>query len=340
MAIIARLFICIVLMLCGFLAPVQAGITSMASFADDRQTISEDSSAPIIQAFMVAYRSQVPPEAAEFDTLIVAAMEGQFGSTWRFFVVVPQGYPHSAAARQGRFPTMDAWWGDMKRPQSLHKYGYCNGGPVAFVDPMGNFGISIGDIMGTVNMINQVSNVSMSVTGIYQGVKALGDAAGIAAEANNLFFLMASAGYGMQDIQAAAQSYVLKAVAMMAVGAVVGMVSSRLPPWLQSKQMKEKVQDVLNGRDVFADSIGEADAILDQALPNAKKVPGSGPGHPDFEEWKGVDPNGKYHKDYLVDPSTGRIYGHGEGNPHGAGKHINIKLPSGDKVTIIIRRRK
>jgi hypothetical protein len=47
-------------------------------------------------------------------------------------------------------------------------------------------------------------------------------------------------------------------------------------------------------------------------------------------------PNGIYHKDYQFDPDTGRIYGHGPGNPHGDFKHINVKLPDGTKVTIII----
>jgi len=41
-----------------------------------------------------------------------------------------------------------------------------------------------------------------------------------------------------------------------------------------------------------------------------------------------------YHKDYEIDQKTGRIKGHGPGNAHGKMKHINIKLPSGKKVTI------
>lgn len=43
-----------------------------------------------------------------------------------------------------------------------------------------------------------------------------------------------------------------------------------------------------------------------------------------------------YHKDYLLDPLTGRVHGHGADNPHGAMKHINIKLPDGTKVVINI----
>jgi len=79
--------------------------------------------------------------------------------------------------------------------------------------------------------------------------------------------------------------------------------------------------------------------LLKEALKDARKVTGTGPGQsgpPDWTNFKGKDPKGIYHKDYHFDPKTGRIYGHGEGNPHGNFKHINVKLPDGTKVTIII----
>jgi hypothetical protein len=94
---------------------------------------------------------------------------------------------------------------------------------------------------------------------------------------------------------------------------------------------------LLDGKDVTVKSIKEADALLKEALPNARKVTGTGPGQsgpPDWTKFKGKDPNGIYHKDYHFDPRTGRIYGHGPGNPHGGFKHINVKLPDGTKVTI------
>ena len=102
------------------------------------------------------------------------------------------------------------------------------------------------------------------------------------------------------------------------------------------KVKQSQVKDLLNGIDIEVGSIKEADALLKEALPNAVKVKGAGPNKPDFTAFKGKNINGMYHKDYLVDPKTGRIYGHDINNPHGDFKHINIKLPNGSKVTIKI----
>lgn len=104
-------------------------------------------------------------------------------------------------------------------------------------------------------------------------------------------------------------------------------------------KLSSNAKDLLNGSDVRVGSIREADALLKEAFPNARKVTGTGPGQsgpPDWTKFKGKGPDGIFHKDYHFDPKTGRIYGHGAGNPHGGFKHINIKLPDGRKVTIII----
>lgn len=104
--------------------------------------------------------------------------------------------------------------------------------------------------------------------------------------------------------------------------------------------MSPRAKDLLDGKNVTVDSIREADALLKEALPNAKKVVGTGPGQttaPDWSRFKGKDPNGMYHKDYHFDPQTGRIYGHSATNPHANNKHINVKLPDGRKVAILIR---
>ncbi|MGL4465567.1 MAG: Hint domain-containing protein [Planctomycetia bacterium] len=104
-------------------------------------------------------------------------------------------------------------------------------------------------------------------------------------------------------------------------------------------KLSSNAKDLLNGQDVRVKTIREADALLREALPNARKVTGTGPGQssaPDWKKFKGTDPNGKYHKDYHFNPDTGRIFGHGPENRHALFKHINIKLPDGDKVTIII----
>ena len=104
---------------------------------------------------------------------------------------------------------------------------------------------------------------------------------------------------------------------------------------------KKDVRDVQAGKDVEVGSVKEADALLHAALPNARKCKGTGPGNgpPDFSKFK-TKPGDKtpmYHKDYQMDPATGRIYGHAEGNPHGDYKHINIKLGDGSKSAIMIR---
>ncbi|WP_179223621.1 hypothetical protein [Paenibacillus tyrfis] len=45
---------------------------------------------------------------------------------------------------------------------------------------------------------------------------------------------------------------------------------------------------------------------------------------------------GAYHKDYAIDPKTGRVRGHAEDNEHGAFHHINNKKKRWKKVLINI----
>lgn len=47
---------------------------------------------------------------------------------------------------------------------------------------------------------------------------------------------------------------------------------------------------------------------------------------------------GAYHKDYAIDPKTGRVRGHGLNDDHGKHPHINIKRTDGIKVVINIVR--
>ena len=113
------------------------------------------------------------------------------------------------------------------------------------------------------------------------------------------------------------------------------------PLGLYTKVKKKDIKTLKAGGDVEVGSIKEADALLNAAFPDAVKVKGPSPGKvPDFSQFKQQGPKaGKtlYHKDYIVDPDTGRICGHSEGNPHGDQKHINIKLASGKKVAILIK---
>lgn len=71
----------------------------------------------------------------------VAAMEGQSGSMWRHFVVVPQGHPHSAVAGQGRFVSRDPYNASLKMPEAMHPYSFGHNNPPLFSDPTGLFTI-------------------------------------------------------------------------------------------------------------------------------------------------------------------------------------------------------
>ncbi|HFV9290723.1 TPA: hypothetical protein ACIAIE_000510 [Serratia fonticola] len=84
----------------------------------------------------------------------------------------------------------------------------------------------------------------------------------------------------------------------------------------------------------------EADELLHTAFPNYQKVRGVGP-----QDAVGVRKKTKmdrfkegsaYHKDYAIDPATGRVRGHAPTDDHGNFPHINIKREDGIKVVINI----
>lgn len=54
------------------------------------------------------------------------------------------------------------------------------------------------------------------------------------------------------------------------------------------------------------------------------------------EKWSVLKKGGTYHKDYSVDPKTGRVRGHSPNDAHGDYPHINIKRKDGVKVVINI----
>ena len=97
------------------------------------------------------------------------------------------------------------------------------------------------------------------------------------------------------------------------------------------------------GGNVTVGSFKEADQVLHSTLPNAKKITGAGPRSPQAtgalqRRFRGTDPNGMYHKDYLRN-GDGVIYGHEnlpDLHPHKWIPHINVKLPDGTKLTIFI----
>lgn len=82
----------------------------------------------------------------------------------------------------------------------------------------------------------------------------------------------------------------------------------------------------------------EANALLKEAFPDYQKVRGSGKIEPSgirkFNKQQRYKKGGAYHKDFLRDKETKKLYGHNENNPHGKYPHINIKRR--DKKVVII----
>ena len=84
----------------------------------------------------------------------------------------------------------------------------------------------------------------------------------------------------------------------------------------------------------------EADELLHAAFPGYQKVKGVGPqdaiGVRKKRKMDRFKEGGAYHKDYAIDPNTGRVRGHAPSNDHGTYPHIKIKRTDGVKVAINI----
>ncbi|MEM6272616.1 MAG: hypothetical protein AAF998_24605, partial [Bacteroidota bacterium] len=94
-----------------------------------------------------------------------------------------------------------------------------------------------------------------------------------------------------------------------------------------------------NGTTVTVRSKAEADALLKEAFPDYQKVNGVGSQDPaGIRKGRKLDrykEGGAYHKDYSIDPSTGRVRGHDPSDLNGEFPHINIKRK--DKKTVLIK---
>lgn len=105
------------------------------------------------------------------------------------------------------------------------------------------------------------------------------------------------------------------------------------------------MQEGENGTVVTVRTKKEANILLKKAFPNAQKVRGIGSQDAKgirkkhkMDQFKKNDGMERYRKDYPIDSSTGRVYGHDDpkGTGHGKYPHINIKRSDGTMVRIDI----
>ncbi|MDI9341690.1 MAG: RHS repeat-associated core domain-containing protein [Sediminibacterium sp.] len=97
------------------------------------------------------------------------------------------------------------------------------------------------------------------------------------------------------------------------------------------------------GTKVYVKTKAEADKLLREAFPDYKKVRGMGNQDAQGERKKRkrviYEQGGSYHKDYAIDPETGRVRMH-KNTEHGQYPHINIMRTDGVEVIIYIRNEK
>jgi RHS repeat-associated protein len=100
------------------------------------------------------------------------------------------------------------------------------------------------------------------------------------------------------------------------------------------------LQEGPNGTIIIVKSKKEADELVKAAFPGYSKVRGIGPqdavGIRRKRKMDRFKQGGAYHKDYAIDPQTGRVRGHLPDNLHGEYPHINIKREDGMLLIINI----
>jgi hypothetical protein len=94
-----------------------------------------------------------------------------------------------------------------------------------------------------------------------------------------------------------------------------------------SKKIKDMSKILHREKKVTVDSFKEANALLKHNFPNAKRFKGAGPnskksGFDLFENYKGS----AYHRDYLYDSKTGKIFNHINPSSHWDIPHIYLIL--------------
>ena len=116
----------------------------------------------------------------------------------------------------GTFNRLDPFAGNLADPQSLHKYLYAHGNPVAFSDPSGNFAEPLllgGQSGGTTSWVRVITS------GLIGAAFAHGDA-----------FLRTM--YMTGDLDAATDAARAAAAAGFAMGLAVGMLEGRFTPYI------------------------------------------------------------------------------------------------------------
>jgi RHS repeat-associated protein len=109
-------------------------------------------------------------------------------------------------------------------------------------------------------------------------------------------------------------------------------------------KLAEALRSGPNGTTVSVETKAQAHDLLKEAFPDYQKVRGVGSQEPSGIRKKAkmdaFKMGGTYHKDYAIDPATGRVMGHSDSNQHGDCPHINIKRTDGKKVLINITGKK
>lgn len=242
-----------------------------------------------------------------------------------------------------RFTQPDTVIQEIYNPQNLNRYSYVLNNPYKYTDPDGHNPILLGLLIGALisagmDMISQIlsddasmfdgsmdwGSVGESATMIIPIIEQFGETINQPSGVNVFF-----AGLSVYDIftPGIPEGKIVKSTANAFIG--------------QSKTLK-------NGGTVVVSSFKEADQLLHQIYPDAKKIPGAGP--KTYEKFKfdqGLEKKfnhegfATYNKDYLYDPETKKIYNHnkGENLEHQQNSHININNVDGTKATIIIKKK-
>lgn len=123
--------------------------------------------------------------------------------------------------------------------------------------------------------------------------------------------------------------------------------NTQIDPFGLDCKLSKNAKNLREGNDVWVKSFKDANDLLKEAFPNARKVRGAGAKDPRLTSKQKklfkLDENRTpvYHKDYLKNPAdpNGSIFGHEglpTGHPHKTTPHINILTETGKKVTIYI----